>query len=264
MTFTQRLPEELKALNRWVVTGADSKAPMIPLTHFRASTADPSTWGTFDDAFNSTVKGIGDYMGFVFNGDGIVGIDIDHCLDDQARPSQMATEILRRFRGTYCEASRSGNGVHILCRGKLPFAGKNNHRLGVEAYQRGRFFILTGNTPDPASPIRDMQDAIDWLLREYFPEETRAASEGRRERVYNPVWEPPKASRVPLRPHYPRIHQGGRNLCLTSLGGLLHGLGFAPDKIYQELLYANREACDPPLTEREVQSITQSVIRYQR
>jgi primase-polymerase (primpol)-like protein len=56
----------------------------------------PTTWSTFERAceFASTDGLAG--VGFVFNGDGIVGIDLDACVND-GEPEPWALEIISQF-----------------------------------------------------------------------------------------------------------------------------------------------------------------------
>lgn len=51
---------------------------------------------------------------------------------------------------------------------------------------------------------------------------------------------------------------------LTSLAGMLHNQGYSKQQIYDELLYCNTVACDPPLDRGEIQTICNSVTRYKR
>ena len=44
---------------------------------------------------------------------------------------------------SYSEYSQSGNGIHIICKGRLPKTGRR--KKNVEMYSEGRFFIMTGN-----------------------------------------------------------------------------------------------------------------------
>ena len=83
-------------------------------------------------------------------------------------------------------------------------------------------------------------------------------------RIYCPIWEMPENNRIKLRPVYPRIPNGSRNICLTSLAGMLHNQGYSKQQIYDELLYCNTVACDPPLDRGEIQTICNSVTRYKR
>jgi hypothetical protein len=59
------------------------------------------------------------------------------------------------------------------------------------------------------------------------------------------------------------VHQGeGRNIALTSLGGVLRQKGFDSQFIEATLLSINNMSCSPPLDVREVAAIVRSVSRY--
>ena len=66
--------------------------------------------------------GIYDGIGYVFNSDGLIGIDLDAGFDDGFL-SPLAADIISHCE-SYTEKSISGRGVHILVRGSLPFKGK--------------------------------------------------------------------------------------------------------------------------------------------
>lgn len=264
MTHYENIPEELTCLNQWVCTRNDSKVPMKSFENEAASSTNPSTWSTFRSALESVEKGFYDYCGFVFADNGIVGIDIDCGYDEDGFMTPLAADIIGKCK-SYTEKSKSGRGFHVLLRGDLPFKGKNN-LAGVEVYKSSRYFIMTGNTVLYHS-IEENQVAIDYIIERYFPEtrevKETASSGGR---IYSPVWEPPdpENGRIKLRPVYPRIPEGSRNICLTSLAGMLHNQGYSKQHIYEELSYANTVACDPPLPKSELRSICNSVTRYKR
>jgi hypothetical protein len=262
MTHYENIPEELKELNQWVCTRSDSKVPMRAFENEAASSTNPQSWATFDTANEAVSKGYYDYCGFVFADNGIVGIDIDTGYDDDGLMTPLAADIIGRCE-SYTEKSKSGRGFHILLRGTLPFKGKNN-LAGVEIYKSARYFIMTGDTII-YSNIVDNQDAIDYIVEKYFPE-TRQEKETTEygSRIYSPVWELPENNRIKLRPVYPRIPDGSRNICLTSLAGMLHNQGYSKQQIYEELIYCNTVACDPPLDRNELRMICNSVTRYKR
>ena len=128
-----------------------AKMPINPATGGRAMSNNPATWGTYQDAVEAAVRGsIKDIavcgIGFMFNGDGIVGVDIDHCRED-GQLTERAKDIIATL-DSYTEYSQSGNGIHIICSGKLPEGGRRKDDL--EMYSTGRYFIVTGNTLDDA------------------------------------------------------------------------------------------------------------------
>ena len=137
----EKIPSELKEKAQWVNVWNSSKVPMQTGQKKAASSVLPDTWGTFDCAVLNVANGIYDGIGYVFNDDGLIGIDIDDGFSDGLL-NPLAADIIGHC-GSYTEKSRSGRGVHILLKGFLPFKGRNN-RAGVEIYRSGRYFIMTG------------------------------------------------------------------------------------------------------------------------
>lgn len=128
---------ELRDRARWI-RRTKSKIP-ITAGGTSASSTDPSTWCDFFTAQAST-HGAG--LGFVLNGDGIVCVDIDHCLDGRGRPAAWAIDLLASIPSTYVEISPSGDGVHVWGFGNIPKGRRSN---GVEIYGTGRYLTVTGN-----------------------------------------------------------------------------------------------------------------------
>lgn len=153
-----------------------------------------------------------DHIGYVFADQNIVGIDIDAGFEDGLM-TPLCADIMQACH-SYTEKSRSGRGVHILMRGKLPFSGKNN-LAGVEIYQARRFFIMTGKVlifPE----IIDNQEAIDYVVEKYFKETEKTGSNSNMvQRIYSPKFPKPTGGRIFVRPDYPEIPDGGRNISLT-------------------------------------------------
>jgi primase-polymerase (primpol)-like protein len=122
-----------------------------------ASSTDARTWSTFDEVSRSH---IGDGVGFVFNGEGIAGIDLDHCLTN-GRLASWAAPIVKASKGTYMEISPSGTGLHIFGRGVV---GAGRRLNGIEVYDRGRYFTVTMRRFRRAPlHLRDIQHVIDSL-----------------------------------------------------------------------------------------------------
>ena len=252
MTNRKNIPSELKSLNQWVCVSPDSKVP-LQVSGDPASTSKPETWVDF-----YTAATWADEVGFVFHDNGIVGIDIDDGWNEDGFLSDLALDCISTCQ-SYTEQSRSGRGFHILVRGDIPFKGKNN-RKGLEIYKTGRYFIMTGNTM-LYTEIKENPDALKYIVEKYFssPEEGNTG-----DRIYNPVWERIQGHKIPLRPMYPMIETGSRNICLASLAGMLHTQGYPYDDLLRELLYCNNVACYPPLSYREVKAIADSIVRYKR
>ena len=257
----KNIPSEIQTLTQWVCTKGDSKIPMTATKPFPASSTAPHTWSSFETAISAVADGMYDYVGFVFNDNGIVGIDIDDGYTGDGFLSDLAIDIIDKCN-SYTEKSKSGRGFHIIVKGDLPFKGKNNLK-GVEIYKAARFFIMTGETL-LHTKIVENQAAIDYIVEKYFPEvrENGNGSSGGNA-IYTPIWGKPQKE-IALRPMYPPIPDGTRNLSLTSLAGQWHSLGYTKENIYKELLYVNSKACNPPLDINEIQTIVNSVTRYRR
>lgn len=257
----KNIPPEIQTLAQWVCSRSNSKMPMKATHNSPASSTNPLTWSPFETAHIAVADGKYDYIGFVFNNNGIVGVDIDDGFDEDGFLTPRSADIIGRCK-SYTEKSKSGTGFHILLRGSLPFKGKNNLK-GVEIYKQARYFIMTGDVllyPD----IIENQEAIDYIVAKYFPDSRDSESDRPiTNRIYNPIWERP-TDRIKVRPVYPRIPDGCRNICLTSLAGMLHNQGYSPQQIYDELIYCNTVACEPCLPEYEIKSIVKSITRYKR
>jgi putative DNA primase/helicase len=141
------IPEVLKQRPQWVVwqyvrrNDDWTKVPYIAGGGGRASTTDLMTWRSFKDALDAFQTGRYDGIGFVLcSGDPYAGVDLDKCRNlETGELEEWAAEIVQEFGG-YAEASPSGEGVHIIVRGKAP----NKKRGKVEAYSTERYFTITG------------------------------------------------------------------------------------------------------------------------
>lgn len=156
------VPAELTSRPRWV-RRTERKVP-VTVGGTVASSTDPSTWSRYRDAARSTA-GVG--LGFVLDGDGIVCLDLDHCLDD-GTVAGWAQNVLAAAGGTWVEVSPSGRGLHVWGRGRLPDGVGRRLRLGagtVEVYATGRYIAVTGRTwGDTPRRLGDLQHVIDSLL----------------------------------------------------------------------------------------------------
>ena len=260
-TLVEAIPEELRALDRWVCADGESKSPLCCFDDRPASVSDPRTWGTFEEASEAIAAGRFPFAGFVFAGDGLVGIDIDCGFDEMGLPIDEAMEAIEAC-GSYTEVSRSGKGFHIICRGTLPFKGSNN-RAGWEIYRDARYFVLTGLTVLHSS-IREAQDGIDMVLAEHFSEEIESKkAESIGGRIWQPAWRR-KDGAIPLMPEYPPVESGSRHLALVSFCGQVHSQGAPKEAVMALAERANARWLVPPLPPGEVSQVVDSVCRYRR
>jgi primase-polymerase (primpol)-like protein len=156
------VPAELRRAKRWVRRSAD-KVPLRADTGRPASSTDPATWARHAAAAASP-HGAG--LGYVLaDGDGIVCLDLDHCLDgNQLAP--WAAEILDACPPTYTEVSPSGTGLHIWGRGTLA-RGRRIRRpdgAAIEAYGTGRYIALGHRYQQAPLVLADLSEAIDALI----------------------------------------------------------------------------------------------------
>jgi hypothetical protein len=178
------VPLDLKSLPRWVtwklekVKNNDGKTreTKVPyqLSGRKAESDDPVTWATFNEVKHCVPRKT-DGAGFVFNGDGIIGIDLDHCFDKNGNIDPLFREIVENLR-SYSEISPSGTGLHIFIKCKeRPYEKGRRKKLsdgtdrGLEIYSEKRFFTVTGTPYNgsgnkiieyPAETIRSLCNAI--------------------------------------------------------------------------------------------------------
>ena len=140
MAHRNSIPKELRVLPRWI-RYSERKIPLTPWNEIASSTA-VHTWSSYEFVEKSQA-GVG--SGFVFNGDGIIGIDLDDAfIDGVMKP--WATKILDSLKPTYVEISPSGRGLHIIGYGQVLRGRRWKFEDGgIEVYGTGRFFTVTGN-----------------------------------------------------------------------------------------------------------------------
>lgn len=161
-TRIENIPEELKRVPQWVCWQGQAKIPKNPFNGQNARSNDPKTWGTFEQAVKACDTFGLDGLGFMFAAP-YFGIDLDHCLDNL----DFVDEFVETLQ-SYTEVSRSGNGIHIICKGKLPEG--NRRKGGVEMYSEGRYFIMTGNLYNAQyTAIKDCTESVKVLHNKYLP-----------------------------------------------------------------------------------------------
>lgn len=181
------IPRALKERRQWIAWrpgkrgGKWTKIPVDARTGNEASSTDPNTWATFEDALAYYQTGKADGIGYVFSEDDpYVGIDLDKCCDPKTGAVESwAKEVIDRL-GSYTELSPSGKGIHIIVEGKLP---PGRRRKGpIEMYEQGRYFTITGHAD---GDIQEKSDELAAWHSEVFAEEQ---SESRKaERPPQPV-----------------------------------------------------------------------------
>jgi putative DNA primase/helicase len=166
------IPRELYHYKQWVcwtrVGRERIKLPISPATGRSASSTDPATWGSYQQAKATALRLGLDGIGFVFTAaDPYTGVDLDHCRTDGGALQPRAAEVVKRLN-SYTEWSPSGVGLHILVKASLQ-ERSGRRSQGIEIYSSGRYFTITGNqldgTPntiaDRRAEILDLVAALD-------------------------------------------------------------------------------------------------------
>jgi len=192
------IPQGLIDIPRWAPwkasyndkRGKFDKIPVNPHTpEHGLSTASPEKWGAYATALATYEKNKGDSvevgtMGtlagvcLVMTGiNGLIGIDLDGCIDDTGAVAPWATEVVRAAN-SYTEISPSGHGLRIFVLGEVDGPDWNNHEQGIEVYggSTPRHLTVSGNAL-PGAPIalREIGDGILSGLRGMFGRATSAA-----------------------------------------------------------------------------------------
>jgi primase-polymerase (primpol)-like protein len=150
------LPAELVALNRWV-RYSPAKVPLT-VDGSAASSTKRRTWSTYEDA-EASAAGVG--LGFVLNGDGVICIDVDHCITD-GQIAEWVQAFLRSLPDTYVEVSPSGDGLHVWGVADLNFTGRRIKIDGghLEVYGNLRYLTVTGDALTSARHLGDLTKAV--------------------------------------------------------------------------------------------------------
>lgn len=174
------IPRELRERQQWVtwrfepVEGKDkpTKVPHNPVTGYRASSTDPSQWVSYEQAKHALETGWYNGIGYVLaENDPYAFIDLD-TYDPKLTPEdkERHAKIANAFSG-YAERSPTGQGLHLIVKGKVP-AGRK--RGGVEVYSAERYMTMTGDVYRNA-PIESHPDLLRILWEELAaPDEDNA------------------------------------------------------------------------------------------
>lgn len=177
-TYLSNIPDELKQLNNWCVwkfekrNGKRTKIPFNAETGEFAKSNDKSTWSSYETAVNA--EGV-DGIGFFFEPP-YLGIDIDDIDDDLHRFKQgdkldnIVSEFNEAFK-SYTEVSPSGNGLHIIVKGKIP--GTRRRKGNIEMYDSGRFFTMTGKSIGKYKDVTEVSKQVfKTIYDKYLPDNT--------------------------------------------------------------------------------------------
>ena len=197
------LPAALAALaqfrqfvNVWVVEdparpGKTNKLPLDPKTGKGASSTDPATWGSYDEAVATGLP-----IGFVITEASKVWcLDIDGARQPDGSWSPLALELVAALPGAGVEVSCSGNGLHIWGYGIPPAHKCKNTALGIELYHDARFIALGDHVANPptGNMWQDFTAPLALVAARYFPTDggatgTRQTGPTARARTGSAAW----------------------------------------------------------------------------
>lgn len=170
------IPSDLENIAQWVawryavVNGKTTKIPVNARTGGNAATNNPATWAdletvlTFYHEHGTYVSGVG----LVVAGTDLVGVDLDHCIDDNGIIAPWALAIVRSL-ASYTEVSPSGTGLRIFAHGVKP--GARCKRGDVELYDHTstRFLTFTGkHLPGTPLELRDVTPELAVVYSDVF------------------------------------------------------------------------------------------------
>src|SRR5215211_438648 len=166
MSAAATIPAELRERDQWLLwryverDGKHTKVPFCAATPWReASSTDPATWSTFERASEKLGEPGVEGLGYVFSGDDpFAGIDLDGCLDDNGEIEEWAAEIVEQL-DSYTERTPGGRGLHVIVRGEL--RGSRRRRGSFEAYDRARFFTVSGERVGQRETVEERHAQLD-------------------------------------------------------------------------------------------------------
>jgi hypothetical protein len=190
MTWLPPIPAHIPPALRaqpWVLWRAESRGKGKPTKvpyrisdpRRKASSTDPATWGTFEEAVTAwsrptrRVDGIGVVLTPAAK---ITCVDLDRVLDADGQLDPRARTIVERCQ-SWTEWSPGGTGLHIFVRGQIAEALKGDQ---IEVYCDARYIAVTGHRwPDTPDRLAEAQSYLDWLVaRAQHPARPRRAWAG--------------------------------------------------------------------------------------
>lgn len=230
------IPNELKKLDQWVCWRNENGAKVPKIATGRctknASTRDPETWRTFEDAIAFARKNKVLGIGLVFTeDDDFIGVDLDN--KQGLQEIDKDHQVWITAFDSYTERSPSGKGYHIILKGDNI---KGFNKSPYEAYSMGRYFAFTGDVVH-AKPINGNKRVLADLIKTFSNKEV--------DQFVLPE----------------EINVGNRNDTLFRHACSLYARGVDKDKVTQIITLENRGLSNP-LPEQEITALLKSAISY--
>lgn len=258
MTIPERLRHHAQWVN-WKAIFRDGKEVKLPVqpTGAAASSTDPATWCRFDQLATTGFSGVG----FVFSmDDPYIGIDLDGCRDPQSGTiDDWAAEAIAKL-ATYAEVSPSRSGVKLIGTTDLSWTNPNKVAVdapghggksaGVEVYDRGRYFALTGKVLPGHEAIADVTGSLVWLAERFAMRRTQPTICGRDVANETPLME--RAARYLAKMDGSVSGSGGHNTAWRAACAMIHGFNLAPSQALALLSAEWNGRCNPPWSQKEL------------
>ena len=187
--YRANLPRDMTKASNFVLAALETdkhgRKTKIPyqVNGARASSTDPRTWASFEDALTALQTAYYQFagLGWVLPLDGsVVAVDVDDAVsvnaDGEIILDDRGKDALATLPDAYAEVSQSGRGLHLFTKGKLE-RGFNNRKLGCEMYSTGRFIFITGNALRVVDELTDDQAGVDALFSAWATQR-KSSSEG--------------------------------------------------------------------------------------
>jgi hypothetical protein len=168
------IPAELKEQRLWALWNrADkNKQPLKLDGSAMRWKKEPETILSFED-----VSKYPNIETFITLDSGIIGVDIDGCIDENGE----IHPIVKKWLGyTYAEKSPGGNGIKMWIRGKMPNDkgfeniqvpwGVPGQHIGIEVYTNDRPFTVTGKIIEGCpSEINEVPEVLAEIIERFTP-----------------------------------------------------------------------------------------------
>ncbi len=202
-----------------------------------------------------------DYNIAVATGEGLLVIDLD-CKNDGENGLETLHD-LEHDAGMIPEmtwtAQTTTGGIHIYFHTDLP-VGTDNHDTypDIDIHGNGSYIVL------PPSKLKNGK-RYEWEIG-FAPGECdlAEANEAVKKLFIDIFKADDKTHKKPFQMPEGKIKPGCRNRILFQAGGYLQGAGFPDSAVRAALEAINRDMCDPPVDDEELEGLIKNVLKYDK
>ncbi|MGI6152971.1 MAG: phage/plasmid primase, P4 family [Christensenellaceae bacterium] len=180
--LSENIPQEMKMYNNWAVwryedagSGKPRKIPYC-ISGGSGKSNDAETWGTYEEAMTAYNTGGYDGIMFALENSPYIGFDIDDAIDPTTGEMLADAENAFEIAQSYTELSPGGKGLHIILKGKLPDGRRRKGCFEMYGHGSPRFFTMTGQVMANSTTIRDDQNIINILHKQFISAQSEKAS----------------------------------------------------------------------------------------